>query len=156
MMEELFNQPVREGAVEMIGVRSKRLAPLTAVETVQATSAEGLVGDHFSGKSSTRQVTLIQFEHIAAIASFLGLEKLDPLALRRNLVISGINLLGLKDKQFAIGEVLLEHTGPCHPCSRMEKLFGPGGFQATRGHGGITARVVDGGWIRRGDAVRLT
>ena len=154
-MEELFNSPVREGVVERIGVRPKRREPLTDVEKVEASPVEGLVGDRFSGKSTTRQVTLIQFEHIACVAAFLGLEKLDPLAMRRNLVISGINLLGLKDKRFAIGdEVVLEHTGPCHPCSRMEELFGPGGYQATRGHGGITARVVAGGWIRRGDAVR--
>ena len=128
--------------------------PLLAVEEVEATTGAGLVGDHFAGRSTTRQITLIQFEHIACIASFLGLETLDPLTLRRNLVVSGINLLGLKDKRFAVGGAVLEFTGPCHPCSRMEKIFGPGGYQATRGHGGITARVVEGGWIRPGDMVQ--
>jgi MOSC domain-containing protein YiiM len=68
-------------------------------------------------------------------------------------VVSGINLLALNGAQFAIGGALLEGTGPCHPCSRMEEIFGTGGYNAVRGHGGITARVITGGVIRLADAV---
>ncbi len=89
--------------------------------------------------------------YLPVIASILGLESVDPELLRRNICVSGINLLSLKDKHFQIGEVILEYTGLCHPCSFMETTFGPGGYNAVRGHGGITARVLRSGIIRMGD-----
>jgi MOSC domain-containing protein YiiM len=112
------------------------------------------VGDRFRGRpDSKRQVTLIQAEHLAAVGSMLGRDAIDPALTRRNIVVKGINLLALKDKQFRIGDAVLEMTGLCHPCSRMEKSLGPGGYNAMRGHGGITAKVICEGAIRVGDGV---
>ncbi len=75
--------------------------------------------------------------------------------MRRNLVIGGINLLALKNEKFSIGECVLKGTGLCHPCSRMEEALGTGGYNAMRGHGGITAIVIRGGTIALGDSVTL-
>lgn len=65
--------------------------------------------------------------------------------------MAGINLAALKGRCFRLGEALMEATGECHPCSRMEEILGPGGYNAVRGHGGITARVVERGAVRLGD-----
>ena len=65
--------------------------------------------------------------------------------LRRNLVVCGVNLLALKGQCSGGGAALLEWGGECHPCSRMEEEFGPGGCNAVRGHGGIDAGVIEGG-----------
>ncbi|RYY04978.1 MAG: MOSC domain-containing protein [Gammaproteobacteria bacterium] len=120
---------------------------------VEAIAGRGLAGDRYASKNGKRQVTLIQGEHLLAIASMLGRESVAPELLRRNLVVTGINLLALKDKQFRVGSALLEYTGLCHPCSAMEATFGAGGYNAVRGHGGITARILESGIIAVGDAV---
>lgn len=140
------------GRVAWIGVRSVRRASVTAVDAVEAVAGQGLAGDHYA-HDGKRQVTLIQAEHLAAVAAFVGRPTLDAALLRRNIVVAGLNLLALKGRQFRAGAALLEWTGPCEPCSRMEEALGPGGYNAMRGHGGITARVVAGGLIRVGDAV---
>ena len=146
----------QQGQVNWIGIRPKRKAALQPLNEVEAITLKGLAGDHFSGSAtSKRQVTLIQKEHIDLIASVMQLPDLNPGIIRRNIVIEGINLHALKDRRFWVGNVLLEYTGECHPCSRMEEVLGAGGYNAVRGHGGITARIIQGGNITLGDAVKM-
>ena len=82
-----------------------------------------------------------------------GHDAVAPATLRRNLVVSGIPLAALRGRRFRIGDVLLEGTDACDPCSRMEAALGPGGYNAMRGMGGLCARILEGGTLRRGDAV---
>jgi len=153
-LKVLLNTLPQAGRVAWIGIRPARSEAMTALDEVQVSPGKGLEGDRFSGRlESARQVTLIQHEHLAVIGACLGREPIEAGLLRRNIVVSGINLLALKDKRFRIGSVLLEFTGPCHPCSKMERVLGPGGYNAMRGHGGITARVHEGGIVRLADEV---
>lgn len=144
----------QQGKVEWLGIRPEKRQPLTAIESVTVL-AHGLQGDHYAGRSGNRSVTLIQQEHIVSIASLLHRNKIDAETLRRNIVVSGINLLALKDREFKIGTAILKMTGLCHPCSRMEENLGEGGYNAVRGHGGINARVVLPGTIRLHDKVSV-
>jgi len=151
---KLMAKPTKTGTVEWIGLRTERRGPLHAVTEAEAVPGKGLEGDHFHGQGGgKRQVTLIQGEHLDAVGAFLRGSSADPSLTRRNIVVRGINLFSLQDRRFRIGGAVLEHTGPCHPCSRMEENLGPGGYNAMRGHGGITASVVEGGTLRVGDAV---
>lgn len=154
-IKALFENFAQEGKVIYISIRSKRLQPVTRLEKVLAIKDKGLEGDRYSNKGGERQVTLIQAEHLKSIASFIGKLEIDPALVRRNLVVEGINLLALKGKVFCVGEAVLEYSGECHPCSRMEESLGPGGYNAMRGHGGITAKVIKDGIISLGDAVRV-
>jgi len=152
-MKELLNILPQVGQIKWIGLRSEKRGAIETVTEVLVDEMTGLAGDHYVGKSRKRQVTLIQSEHLKVVESVLKKE-VDPALTRRNIVVEGINLLSLKDKQFSIGEeVVLEFTGLCHPCSRMETNFGTGGYNAMRGHGGITTKVIKGGMIKIGDEV---
>ncbi len=153
-MRALMARFPRSGRLVWIGVRGRRRRPVLVVEEALAQTGIGLLGDHYRpGAKGSRQVTLIQAEHLPVIAALCGRIGLDPSVLRRNLVVSGINLLALKGVCFRVGAALLEGTGWCEPCSRMEEVLGPGGYNAMRGHGGLTARVLEGGPLRLGDAV---
>lgn len=158
-IKDLFNVFPRPGQVEWIGIRPERNVPVQVVDSVAVSETKGLIGDHYSGQSGNRHVTLIQAEHLPVVAALTGRKELDPALVRRNLVISGLNLLALKEQQLEIGEgpeaVVLAVTGQCHPCSKMETTLGPGGYNAMRGHGGLTAKVIRGGTIRVGDRVSL-
>lgn len=153
-LRALLDRLPRAGRVEWIGIRPARNADMIVLDRVGLVPGKGLDGDRFdSHRDGPRQVTLIQQEHLAVIAACAGLDSVAPELLRRNLVVSGINLLALKDKRFRVGDALLEYSGPCHPCSKMERALGAGGYNAMRGHGGITARILETGRIGVGDRV---
>ena len=167
-LRQLTRQFPRPGRVDAILLRPGRGAPALAVPSVLALQDRGLEGDRSGQARPTRagghkrQVTLMQAEHLPLIAAWVGRDAIDASLLRRNLVIAGINLLSARSLfadqtvHIAIGEeVILLATGPCDPCSKMEAELGVGAYNAMRGHGGLTARVLAGGTIAVGDAVRV-
>lgn len=128
-------------------------------EVMHATAIanRGLEGDHRVDKSpgSGRQVTLISREFVQQTSHFLGGSEVHPRQLRRNLLVSGINLHALRYQRFQIGEAIFEANALCHPCSRMESALGKGGVAAMLGHGGLCCKIITGGDIAVGDAVEV-
>lgn len=154
LLAALFSAPVNPGRVVWMGIRPARREPVIPLESMVVEAGNGVVGDRYkTSTSGRRQITLIQAEDIEAIASYMRMESIDPGLLRRNIMVRGINLLAMKDKRFRIGNALFEYTGDCHPCSRMEEILGVGGYNAVRGHGGVTARILGSGTIKLGDAI---
>ena len=150
-LRALIARAARPGRVAWIGLRPARRAPMVAVAAAEIAET-GLAGDRRAAPGE-RAVTLIQAEHLPVIAALAGREAVAPEMLRRNIVVAGINLLGLRGRRFRIGTAVLEGTGPCAPCSRMEAALGFGGYAAVRGHGGITACVIAPGRAAVGDAL---
>lgn len=155
LLAPLLRSFPRVGTVRWIGLRGAPRAPVTVVEQAFAVAGRGLEGDH-RRRTGKREVTLVQHEHLDVIARLAGLSSVAPEVLRRNLVVAGIPLLALVGARFRIGEALFEGSGPCPPCSRMEQALGPGGYNALRGHGGITARILESGRIGVGAPVMFT
>jgi MOSC domain-containing protein YiiM len=163
LLRELVARVPQAGRLESIWLRPARGVAAVGVQEALAVAGRGLEGDRSAGGrgGGRRQVTLLQYEHVPVLAALLGRPALEASLLRRNLVVSGMNLLAARSplpqvplRLWLGDEVELEVTGPCEPCSRMEEALGPGGYAAMRGHGGVTARVLRGGRLRVGDVVR--
>lgn len=172
-LRDLLRQsPPGAGRVEWIGLRPGRGKPVLVVNRAEVVLDHGLrcpsgvpKDRAFAARPNPRgkrQVTAIQAEDLPVIASCVGLPEVAPEQTRRNLVISGLNLLASTGGQLLIGApsggaspVRLEVTGWCTPCEKMNSLVAPGGFQAMRGRGGLTLRILQGGLIEVGDPVTL-
>lgn len=155
-LEHLKQQFPHMGRVEWIGIRSNKSVPMTVLKEIEARRDHGLYGDK-AGKrpGGKRQVTFIQAEYIPLLQSLLPNADISLANLRRNISISGINLNALKDQTIQVGDAVLQVTGFCHPCSKLEENLGQGVFNAMRGHGGLTAKVIESGRIALGDTVRV-
>ena len=124
--------------VEWIGVSPGNRQPIESRDEITVAVGTGVDGDYHSKRKpgGDRQVTLIQAEHFAVIAANTGRDSVSPELFRRNIVVSGIELAPLIGQRFRIGEALLEGTGPCTPCSRMDENLGAGGRLAMSGLAG--------------------
>lgn len=167
-LRQLVTHFGRPGRVETILLRPGRNQRAVTAVRVEARVGLGLVGDRSAAARQAdpkrrRQVTLIQAEHLGTVAALLQKPAVDPADLRRNIVVSGLNLLAarspMRDQTLRLvfgnapdaeDAVVFEVTGPCEPCSAMETALGFGGYNAMRGHGGVTARVLRDGWIENG------
>jgi hypothetical protein len=96
-----------------------------------------------------QQLTLVEAELVEALGLPLS-------ALRRNLVVRGLDLGSLLGVRFRIGGALLLGVRPCDPCRYIESLTRPGLFRELAGRGGLRAAVVEGGVISHGDALVIT
>jgi len=143
------------GKIEWIGLRPARGEEVIPVNSAELLQDRGLNGDK-AGKrpGGKRQVTLIQAEYFPVMESLLS-KTITPESLRRNIVISGINLSILLRHSLIINDAILEITGNCAPCNKMEKVHGFGAFNAMRNHGGVNATVKQGGNIKLGDKVEV-
>lgn len=153
-ISELKQQFPSNGQVVWIGLRPQLGHPITEVASTEAVAGRGLTGDKAGQRSGgKRQVTLIQAEYLPLVQSLLSNANITFASLRRNIAIMGINLNALSGQIIQVGNATLEVSGFCLPCAKLEEQLGPGTFNALRGHGGLTAKVIAGGSIALGDQV---
>jgi MOSC domain-containing protein YiiM len=135
------------GRIERLFIKKARGSPMAELAEARAVAGKGLEGDASFG-SDDRQVLLMESETLDRFGIAPGIA-------RENLLVSGLRLADLRaGARLRIGgTVILEVTGDCEPCEFMDELR-QGLRQEIQGERGILARVVDGGRIRPGDAVR--
>jgi MOSC domain-containing protein YiiM len=143
-------------SVVHIFVASKRGAPMSAVQSVEALTEGGLRGDRYSEAKNRRsadyQVTFIELENVEAFTQATGLSLRADMP-RRNIVTRGIRLNGLCGKRFRVGGARFEGLELCEPCSLFARRTHREVLRFFVERGGLRARVILGGKIRVGDAI---
>ena len=143
-------------SVKSILIRPGKKADPLHVTSINITQ-KGIEGDHYNKEDGKRQVTLIGADGLAEMAALVGFPGDAHLACRRNILIEKLPEGDLKGKQVGLGDkVLLEITGYCNPCFRMDENFGEGAIAAFDKRAGWTARVIEGGQVSLGDPFFLT
>jgi MOSC domain-containing protein YiiM len=124
----------------------KKRLPMEELEEVQVMRNSGLEGCAHARPGGNRQVLLVDRETLEAM-------DLQPGVIRENITTDGINVNSLAlGQELRIGEIMLRVSAVCHPCDQLEKVR-PGLRREMRGRRGMLCRVIQGGMIRRGDAI---
>jgi MOSC domain-containing protein YiiM len=139
--------------------------PTHDVDEAVLVAGKGIVGDRFFGKAAhlDASVTLLAIEALRAVAADLDLPAVpDPVLARRNVVLAGADLNGLRGHEFTLRtpdgaeSVTLYGGRPAAPCAWMDRMLAPGAHAALRGRGGLRCRVITDGVLRRGPAVLVS
>ncbi len=150
-----------QGSVVAIHIAAGAAKPVESVPEVRAIPGKGLDGDRYFRKIGTysnhpgsgREVTLVEAEAIEALARDQKIQ-LAPGASRRNITTRGVPLSHLVGRRFRIGQVLLEGTRLCEPCTHLEGLTQKGVLGGLIHRGGLRTVILEGGTIRVGDHIR--
>ena len=122
---------------------------------IELRTNHGIVGDRKAREASRGQVTIVSVEQLAQAGEVLG-KTIGPGVTRRNVTIAGLELRPEIGLRLRLGEALLEVSGDCAPCELMDEVLGPGAMDALRhDRSGVRARVLEGGRLSVGDAVRV-
>lgn len=137
--------------IRAVMLAQERGTPMLRVERARAVEGRGLEGDRHAKRKlgHARQVLLLDARSLGELGLEIG-------ALKENLLVEGLPLESLPPGQrLGLGEaVVVELTGPCVPCHKLDKLR-PGLLKESWGRRGQLAKVLEGGEVREGDEVRL-
>jgi MOSC domain-containing protein YiiM len=124
--------------------------PMREVEAVECVAGCGLRGDRFFAyrPDYKGQVTLFSSEVLGALREKFSQPQLSLAALRRNVLVEGVDLAACIGTTFALQGVELEGVEECRPCHWMEQAVGPGAEDWLRGRGGLRCRINRTGFLR--------
>lgn len=135
--------------------------PMVVEAKLNLIAARGVEGDRYllgtgfySNKPEAgRQVTLFEIETLEALARDQGI-RFSPHEHRRNVTVRGVPLNHLVGQRLLIGQTLVEATRLSVPCHHLEEVSGKAVFKALLHRSGLNCRILRGGMIAVGDAVR--
>jgi MOSC domain-containing protein YiiM len=136
---------MKTGTIDHLFIKPGHREDMISVETMNVVKQKGIEGDASFGRSK-RQILIISQEVVDAYG-------LMPGDLRENITVSQLNLSSIPaEARLSIGNVVLEVTGDCNPCDRLEELR-VGLMDEIHGNRGILARVIEPGEITVGQTI---
>ncbi len=129
--------------------------PIVEVESVECVAGRGLRGDRFFDfkPDYKGQITFFALETFESLAAALACAEARPIAVRRNVFTRGVDLLALVGREFELQGVRFRGSEECRPCEWMDGAVAPGAHEWLKGRGGLRARILSDGVLRRGEAV---
>ena len=128
--------------------------PLIDADSIECVAGQGIRGDRFFNYQDDYkgQITFFSREVFDLMAQAFGLTTKSAGVLRRNVVVSGVELNDLIGVDFALQGVQFRGTAHCAPCYWMNTAFARGAEEFLAGRGGLRARILTDGRISVGDA----
>ena len=128
--------------------------PLLEVPQIECVAGHGIRGDRFYDYRDNYkgQITFFSFEVFERLAQHFGMTDKSAGVVRRNIVVSGVELNDLIGEEFSIQGVRLRGTAHCKPCYWMDQAIAPGTEKFLEGNGGLRAQILSDGVIAVGDA----
>jgi MOSC domain-containing protein YiiM len=128
--------------------------PLVDVSQIECVAGRGIEGDRFYDYRDDYkgQVTFFSLEVFERLSQHFHLTNRSPGDLRRNVVVSGVNLNDLIGQEFSIQGVRFLGTAHCRPCYWMNHAIAPGAEEFLAGNGGLRAQILTDGVIAVGNA----
>ncbi len=128
--------------------------PLLEVPQIECVAGSGIRGDRFFDYRDDYkgQITFFSVEVFERLSAHFELQNRSVGALRRNVIVSGVNLNDLIGEKFSIQGVLLRGTAHCKPCYWMNQALAAGAEEFLAGNGGLRAQILSNGVIAVGDA----
>jgi len=125
--------------------------PIAEVERVECVAGRGLRGDRFFDyKENYRgQVTLFGWEVFEKMRRELAAPQAAPGALRRNIMVEGLELDTLVGQTFELQGLQFQGVEECRPCYWMDRAIAPGAEAWLRGRGGLRCRILSDGVLVR-------
>ena len=128
--------------------------PLVEVRRVECVAGHGILGDrYFDFRENYKgQITFFSMEIFRKLEAAFGLTSKSSGVLRRNVIVSDVDLNDLIGADFEIQGVKFRGTGHCKPCYWLDTAFAPGAEDFLQGNGGLRAEILSDGAIEIGDA----
>lgn len=128
--------------------------PLVEVPRIDCVAGHGIRGDRFFDYKDNYkgQITFFSYEVFERLARHFGITDKFAGVLRRNVIVSGIDLNDLIGEEFSIQGVRLRGTSHCRPCYWLDQAFAPGTEDFLEGNGGLRAQILTDGAIAVGEA----